>query len=48
MGLVDLAVSARSDVAEVPTPVVGAGLPGLILASGILLILARRRREIAC
>ena len=47
VGLVDLAVSARSDAVEVPGPVVGAGLPGLILACGLLLTLARRRRQIA-
>jgi hypothetical protein len=48
VGLVDLAVSARSDAVErVPGPVVGAGLPGLVAAcGGVLLALARRRRQL--
>jgi hypothetical protein len=42
-----LIATFASDVEAVPGPVTGAGLPGLILACGILLVLARRRRQFA-
>jgi hypothetical protein len=41
-----LIVTADSSV-PVPGPVVGAGLPGLVAACGVLLALARRRRRTA-
>ena len=39
-----ITISVLSDV-EIPGPVVGAGLPGLVAACGVLLALARRRLQ---
>jgi hypothetical protein len=41
----DIRVFVQSDVVEIPGPVVGAGLPGLVAACGVLLALARRRQR---
>jgi hypothetical protein len=40
-------VTFSATTISVPGPIVGAGLPGLLLACGALLILARRRRMMA-
>ena len=45
VGLADVSQIRFGGVA-VPGPVVGAGLPGLVAAYGVLLALARRRRQL--
>jgi hypothetical protein len=44
LSLIDSGVAQVSSFAPVPGPIVGAGLPGLIISCGGLITLARRRR----
>jgi hypothetical protein len=46
-GTSTLTMNFSSAAVAVPGPIVGAGLPGLLLACGALLLLARRRRMMA-
>jgi len=44
IGLIDVRQIRLGEFQAVPGPVVGAGLPGLLIACGALVALARRRR----